>query len=68
MCRWNLDNQYSDRTEVKHIDIEEQSPDCTQSEYTTPNYLINGQVKASVKCLKTTAKIHHMHNKNTEYI
>ena len=49
MCRQNPKNQDSDKTEVKHIDTEEQSPDYTQSEYTTPYYLTNDQVKASVK-------------------
>ena len=68
MCRQNPDNQYSDKTEVKHIDTKEQSPDYTQSEYTTPYYLTNDQAKASVKCLKTTAKVHHMHNCDTEHI
>ena len=64
----NPENQDSDKTEVKHIDTEEQSPDYTQSEYTTPYYLTNDQVKASVKCLKTTAKVHYMQNKDTEHI
>ena len=68
MCRQNPDNQHSDKTELKHIDMEEQSPDYTQSEYTTPYYLTNDQVKASVKCLKTTARVHHMHNRDTEHI
>ena len=68
MCRQNPDNQYSDKTEVKHIDTEKQSPDYAQSEYTTPYYLTNDQAKASVKCLKTTAKVHHMHNRDTEHI
>ena len=49
-------------------DTKEQSPDCTQSEYTTPYYITNDQTKASIKCLKTTAKIHHMHNTDTEHI
>ena len=35
MCKQNPENQNSDKTEVKHIDMEEQSPDYTQSEYTT---------------------------------
>ena len=39
MCRQNTDNQYNDKTEVKHIDMDEQSPDYAQSEYTTPYYL-----------------------------
>ena len=68
MCRQNPDNQYGDKTEVKHIDTEEQSPDYAQSEYITPYYLTNDQAKASVKCLKTTAKVHHMHNRDTEHI
>ena len=68
MCRQNLDNQYSDKTEVKHIDMEEQSPDYVQSEYRTPYYLTNDQVKASVKCFKTTVKVHHMHKRDTEHI
>ena len=68
MCRLNLENQDSDKTEVKHIDTEEQSSDYAQSEYTTPYYLTNDQAKASVKCLKTTAKVHYMHNKDTEHI
>ena len=68
MCRQDPDNQYSDKTEIKHIDMEEQPPDYTQSEYTTPYYLTNDQAKASVKCLKTTARVHHMHNRETEHI
>ena len=68
MCRQNPDNQYSDKTGVKHIDTEEQSTDYAQSEYTTPYYLTNDQVKASVKYFKTRAKIHHMHNRDTEHI
>ena len=67
MCRQNPDKR-SNKTEVNHIDMEEQSPDYAQSEYTTPYYLTNDQAKASVKCLKTTAKIHHMHNRDTEHI
>ena len=59
-ARQNPDNQYSDKTEVKHIDMEEQSPDYAQSEYTTPYYLTKDQAKASVKCFKTTARVHHM--------
>ena len=59
MCRQNPDNQ-SNKTEVNHIGTEEQSPDYAQSEYMTPYYLTNDQAKALVKCLKTTAKVHHM--------
>ena len=68
MCKQNAENQDSDKTEVKHIDTEEQSPEYAQSEYTTPYYLTNDQVKASVKCVKATAKVHYMHNKDTEHI
>ena len=56
------------KTEFKHTDTEERSPDYTQSEYTTPYYLTNDQAKASIKCLKTTAKVHYMHNKDTGHI
>ena len=68
MCRQNPDSQYSDKTEVKHIDTEEQPQDYAQSEYTIPYYLTNDQAKASVKCLKTKAKVHHMHYRDTEHI
>ena len=68
MCKQNPENQDDDKTEVKNIDTEEQSPDYAQSKYTTPYYLTNDQVKASVKCLKTTAKVNYMHNKDTEHI
>ena len=53
MCRQNTE---SDKTEVKQIDMEEESQDCPQSDYTTPFYDINDQTRASVKCLKTTTK------------
>ena len=53
---------------VNHIDTEEQSLDYTQSEFTTPYYLTNDQAKESVKCLKTTAKVHHMQKRDTENI
>ena len=68
MYKQNPENQDSNKYEVKHIDMKEQSPDYTQSEYTTPYYLTNDQVKASVKCLKTTAKVHYMSNKDTDHI
>ena len=68
MCKRNPENQESDKTEVKYIDTVEQSPDYAQSEYTTPYCLTNDQVKTSVKCLKTTAKVHYMHNWDTEHI
>ena len=58
----------SDKTEVKHIDTEEESQDCPQSEYTTPFYTTNDQAKASVKCLKTTTKLHYMKNRDNEHI
>ena len=66
VCRRNPDN--CNKTEVNHTDMEEQSPDYTQSGYTTPYYITNDQAKASIKCLKTTAKLHHMHNTDTEHI
>ena len=63
----NPDNQ-SSKTEVNHIDTEEQSPDYTQSEYTTPYYLTNDQAKASVKvpqdhsqCTPHTQQGHRTH-------
>ena len=64
MCRQNMEN---DKTEVKHIDMEEEPQDCPQSQYTS-FYITNDQVKASVKCLKTTTKVHHMRNKDNEHI
>ena len=48
--------------------MEEQSSDYAQSEYTTPYYLTDNQAKTSVKCLKTTARVRHMHYKDTEHI
>ena len=65
MCRQNTK---SDNTEVKHIDTEEESQDCPQSEYTTPFYDTNDQAKASVKCLKTTTKLQYMKNRDNEHI
>ena len=65
MCRQNTEN---DKTEVKHIDTEEESQDCPQSEYTTPFYTTNDQAKASVKCLKTTTKLQYMKNRDNEHI
>ena len=64
----NPDNQESDKTQVKHMDTEEESQDLTQSEYTTPFYVTNDQAKAPVKCLKTTARVHYIQNKDTEHI
>ena len=65
MCRQCTE---SDKTEVKHIDMEEDSQDCNQSEYTTPFYTSNDQAKASVKCLRTTAKVHYVRNNDIEHI
>ena len=42
-------NTESDKTEVKHIDIEEESEDCPQSEYTTPFYTTNQPSKSISK-------------------
>ena len=65
MCRQNTE---SNKTEVKHMDTEEESQDCPQSEYTTPFYTTNDKAKASVKCLKTTTKLHYMKNRDNEHI
>ena len=65
MCRQKTE---SDKTEVKHIDMGEKLQDCNQSEYTTPYYLTNDQAKATVKYLKTTAKLHYVKNNDTEHI
>ena len=53
---------------MKHIDTEEQPPDYFQSEYTTPYFITNEQAKAPIKCLKTTAKVHHIQDRDTEHI
>ena len=53
---------------IKHIDMEEQPPDYFQSEYTTPYFITNEQAKAPIKCLKTTARVHHIQDKDTEHI
>ena len=46
-------------TAIENLDI---------SHYTTPYYVTNELAKASVKCLKTTAKVHHIQDKDTEHI
>ena len=70
VCRQRLYHQqsHSDKTAVKHIDTEEQPPDYFQSEYTTPYFITNEQARAPIKCLKTTAKVHHIQDKDTEHI
>ena len=68
VCRQKLYHQQSDKTAVKHIDMEEQPPDYFQSEYTTPYFITNEQAKAPIKCLKTTAKVHHIQDRDTEHI
>ena len=69
MCRHNPDYQNQEKIVIKHIDTEEQPADYIQSEYTTPYYdVTNEQAKAPVKCLKTTARVHHIQNKDTEHI
>ena len=67
MCRQNPDNQDNHKTEVKHIDMEEQSLDYAQSEYTTPYYLTNDQAKASVKMPQdyTQSPLHAQHRHRT---
>ena len=68
MCRHNTDYQNHEKTAIKHINTEEPPADYTQSEYTTPYYITNEQAKAAVKCLKTTARVHHIQDKDTEHI
>ena len=68
VCRQRSDYQNSEKTAVKHIDTEEQPPDYFQSEYTTPYFITNEQAKAPVKCLKTTARVHHIQDRDTEHI
>ena len=51
-----------------NTDMEEQPPDYFQSEYTTPYFITNEQVKAPVKCLKTTARVHNIQDRDTEHI
>ena len=68
VCRQRSDYQNSEKTAVKHIDTEEQPPDYFQSEYTTPYFITNEQVKAPIKCLKTTARVHHIQERDTEHI
>ena len=58
----------TEKTAVKHIDTEEQPPDYFQSEYTTPYFIANEQAKAPIKCLKTTARVHHIQDRDTEHI
>ena len=68
VCRHNTDYQNNEKTAVKHIETEEQPPDYFQSEYTTPYYVTNEQVKAPIKCLKTTTRVHYIQGKDTEHI
>ena len=68
MCRHNPDYQNHEKTAIKHIDTEEQPADYIQSEYTTPYYVTNEQAKAAIKCLKTTTRVHHIQDKDTEHI
>ena len=68
VCRQRSDYQNNEKTAVKHIDTEEQPPDYFQSEYTTPYFVTNEQAKAPVKCLKTTARVHHIQDRDTEHI
>ena len=68
VCKQKPNYHQSDKTAVKHIDTEEQPPDYFQSEYTTPYFITNEQAKAPIKCLKTTAKVHHIQDRDTEHI
>ena len=67
VCRQRSDYQNSEKTAIKHIDMEEQPPDYFQSEYTTPYFVTNEQAKAPIKCLKTTTRVHHIQGKDTTY-
>ena len=68
VCRQSSDYKNNDKTTVNHTETEEQATDYSQSEYTTPYYLTDEQEKASVNCLKTTARVHHIKNKDTDHI
>ena len=68
VCRQRSDYQNNEKTAIKHIDTEEQPPDYFQSEYTTPYFITNEQAKAPIKCLKTTARVHHIQDRDTEHI
>ena len=61
-----------DKNDVKHIDTnEEENPQSEQCEqdYTTPFFLRKEKgIKSTVKSLKTTTKVHYIHNKGTEHI
>ena len=63
-------NTGSDKTEVKRIDMEEESQDSSQNEYTDHFYVTDDQdqVKASVKYLKTTSKVHYMKHSDNKHI
>ena len=61
-----------DQNEVKYIDTNEeenpQSEHCEQ-DYTTPFFLRKEDgTKTTVKSLKTTVKVHYIHNKDMEHI
>ena len=49
------------KIKVKHIDMEEESQDFTQSDYTTPFFVTNDQVKIPSRL----AKVHYMYHKDT---
>ena len=68
VCKQKLNYQQSDKTAIKHIDTEEQPADYFQSEHTTPYFITNEQAKVPIKCLKTTAKVHHIQDRDTEHI
>ena len=68
VCRQRSDYQNNEKTAIKHIYMEEQPPDYFQSEYTTPYFITNEQAKALIKCLKTTARVHHIQDRDTEHI
>ena len=61
-----------DKDEVKHIDTnKEENPqhEHCEKDYTTPFFLREEErTKSTVKSLKTTAKVHYIHNKDMEHI
>ena len=66
ICSRNPNNPH--KTDVNHIDTEQQSPDDAQSEYTAPYYITNDPTKIPIQSLKMTAKVYHICNTDTEHI
>ena len=60
-----------DKNEVKHIDTNEEEklqPEHCEQDYTTPFFLRKDGTQTTINTLKTTAKVHYIHNKVTEHI